>query len=136
MVVCGAALRACIAEGAPDEGDLFAARGVFTTLTAATPTTAAGRLGAAHALRDELASTGGAGSPLRHAVDLILLAMEKRSAPLFDVARREYAPALARDPDFAAMLDDIGGAFLSQAGGAPGGGLGGMLGQLLQGLAS
>lgn len=70
-------------------------------------------------------------TPLDHCVHLVLVALEKRNAELFDLVLDEYVGALRQDEAFGYMTERIGAVYFGRGGG--GGGLGDLLGSLLGG---
>lgn len=123
-----AVLGDSIALGRADEQDLFVTRALLQVLAAATPATAQKRIQAAKSLKQHVKCKG---SPLENFCCLLLTAVDKQSAALFDVACSEYGTALSRDPSFDDMLERIASVYLGRGG--SGGGLGALLGSLFGG---
>lgn len=121
-------LRKVTAQAPPAERSLFDARAVLQMLAAASQKTAPKHLENARKLQQHLGATS---APLDHCVHLLLLALEKRNAELFDLALEEYSAALGQDESFAYLTDRIGAVYFGRGGG--GGGLGDLLGSLLGG---
>jgi hypothetical protein len=108
---------------------LFDARAILQILAAARRTTSTQQLQSAKTLRTKLT---GKGTPLDNFIDLLLVALEKRSADVFHVAKEGYHMSLSRDETFLPMLDRIEQVYFGK--GDDMGGLGGLLGSLLGGL--
>ena len=126
--LCVAVVTACAQKGNIDEQDMFAARAVLQVLAAANKQTANTQLQSARTLKQHFK---GKGNPLDNFLDLLLAALSKGAAMVFDMARDEYAAALRRDSALDEMLDRIASVYLGRGGGA--GGLGALLGSLLGG---
>jgi hypothetical protein len=129
IVEHSAVLRGCTANAPASERDLFDGRAILQILAGANRKTATKQLQSAMTLRTKLS---GKGTPLDNFVDLLLVALEKRSADVFDVAKQGYRLSLLRDETFLPMLDRIEQVYFGK--GDDMGGLGGLLGSLLGGL--
>lgn len=131
------------AQGSPEEEDLFLARALLQTLLIGP----AGRSAAAAEARREMVLGCSdilngyecmsrrllPRTPLVNFLRLLLEALDKHSSlNLMRILRREYAPTLQRDPTFKTMLDRIEELWF---GARQQGGMGGMLGNIMQMLA-
>jgi Golgi to ER traffic protein 4 len=124
-----AVITTCAKEGKVDEQDLFRTRAILQVLAAASKKTSYKQLEDACALRKHLNSKG---TPLDNFSELLLAALGKGSAALFDVAQEEYASVLQQDETFDELLSRINCVYLGRGGG--GGGLGDLLGSLFGGV--
>ncbi|CAD7704208.1 unnamed protein product [Ostreobium quekettii] len=127
------ALATCARMGEPCEEDLFVARAVLQVLAWARVDQLADRVSSAQSLLTEyqedrlLPET-----PLMHCMQLMIQALNKNSATLFQMLLNKYDASLSRDPSLSHLLQKVEQVFF---GAQQTNGFGGMLGGLMQMLA-